>query len=90
MSDLTAFLHLIGPDGQLVAQHDKAPLDGFYPTSAWTPGTILTDTYALQLPATLAPGRYRLVAGWYDAATGERMLTEEGNDAAILAEWTVP
>ena len=90
VSDLTAFLHLIGPDGQLVAQHDKAPLDGFYPTSAWTPGTILTDTYALQLPATLAPGRYRLVAGWYDAATGERMLTEEGNDAAILAEWTVP
>ena len=44
----------------------------------------------LQLPDTLLPGRYRLDVGWYDATTGERVPTEEGDDAAILAEWTVP
>lgn len=89
-ADLTIFLHLIGPDGSLVAQHDKAPLDGFFPTSGWTLGTVLTDNYMLQLPDTLLPGRYRLDVGWYDATTGERVPTEEGDDAAILAEWTVP
>ena len=89
-ADLTAFVHLIGPDGSLVAQYDKTPLDGFYPTTGWTPETVLTDNYMLQLPDTLPPGRYRLDAGWYDAATGARVLTEEGNDAAVLAEWTAP
>ncbi|MCB0057758.1 MAG: glycosyltransferase family 39 protein [Caldilineaceae bacterium] len=89
-ADLTAFVHLIGPDGSLVAQHDKAPLDGFYPTTGWTPETVLAESYMLHLPDTLAPGSYRLDVGWYDAATGERALTEEGDNAAILAEWTVP
>lgn len=89
-ANLTAFVHLTGPDGSLVAQHDKAPLNGFYPTTGWTPETVLGDSYMLQLPDTLAPGSYRLDVGWYDAATGARVLTEEGNDAAILAEWAVP
>ncbi|MCW5845558.1 MAG: hypothetical protein KIT77_30170, partial [Caldilinea sp.] len=70
--------------------HDKAPLDGFYPTTGWTPETVLAESYMLHLPDTLAPGSYRLDVGWYDAATGERALTEEGDNAAILAEWTVP
>ena len=33
--DYTAFVHLLGPDGTLVAQADRAPEGGFYPTSAW-------------------------------------------------------
>ncbi len=89
-TDYTAFVQLIGPEETLVAQHDKAPLDGFYPTSHWTPGTLVTDDYALQLPETLPPGAYRLIAGWYDPATGERLRTTDGRDAVELAAWTVP
>jgi len=89
-ADLTVFVHLVGPDGSLAAQHDKIPLDGFFPTTGWTVGTVLTDQYTLQLPEILSPGSYRLVAGWYDAATGERVLTEDGSDGTLLGEWRVP
>lgn len=73
MRDYTVFLHLTGPDGQLAAQRDRPPLNGFYPTSRWQPGLPVRDRVELALPPELAPGTYRLVAGLYDAATAERL-----------------
>jgi 4-amino-4-deoxy-L-arabinose transferase-like glycosyltransferase len=88
-ANLTVFVHLLGPDGAIVAQTDRAPEGGFYPTGAWQPGEAVGDDYRLELPATLLPGRYRLVTGWYDPASGARVPTAGGEDGVELARWLV-
>lgn len=76
--DYTVFVHLLGPDGQLVAQHDHGPWwEVAIPTSTWQPGEKLRDRHALTLPAGLPPGQYRLQAGVYYWETLERLSVLE-------------
>jgi hypothetical protein len=78
--DYKVFVHLLGPDGLPVAQHDDEPVSWSYPTGAWRPGDYVRDEHPLTLPADLPRGDYRLVAGFYEPDTGERLsfLTEGG------------
>jgi 4-amino-4-deoxy-L-arabinose transferase-like glycosyltransferase len=73
-ADLVRFVHLLGPDGQLVAQQDTTPCQGGCPSSSWLPGEILVDRVELALPADLPPGSYTLAVGWYDAAAPAQRL----------------
>ncbi len=78
--------------GHLAAQHDKPPLDGFYPTSRWLPGQPIVDTFTLLVPETALPGEYTIYVGLYDLATGARLLGQAGDevrDAWPLAKITV-
>jgi hypothetical protein len=78
-TDYTAFVHLVGPDGALVAQMDKPPLQGFLPTSSWYPGQRVTDDFTLTLPADAAPGAYTLQTGFYDPMTLTRLpISQDG------------
>lgn len=63
--DYTIFLHLLGPDGNLVAQHDALPLDGLYPTSEWVVDDVFAHRATLQLPPNVPAGEYDLLAGMY-------------------------
>lgn len=65
----TGFVHLLDQDGRIVAQDDHVPQQGRRPTNTWLSGEVVEDDYELRLPADLAPGRYRLVVGLYDATT---------------------
>ena len=69
----TTFVHLVGPSGELAAQHDKQPLGGFFPSGAWQPGFAFVDDFVLTLPTALAPGDYTLYVGFYHPDTGERL-----------------
>ena len=69
----TFFVHLIGPDGQIVAQRDQPPLQGFYPSDRWLPGLAFQDSYSLTVATDAPPGQHRLLIGLYDPATGERL-----------------
>jgi len=85
------FVQLLNPEGQLVAQRDSQPLDGFRPTSTWRPGQDITDRYGLLLTDALPPGVYQLVVGMYDVETGQRLQvsvegTQTGADRILLAE----
>jgi hypothetical protein len=85
------FVQLLSPEGQLVAQRDSQPLDGFRPTSTWRPGREITDRYGLLLPDTLPPGAYQLVVGMYDGESGHRLKVsgkgiQAGADMILLAE----
>lgn len=53
--------------GNVVAQHDGPPLDGYSPTSTWMPDTLQLDVHRLSLPDTLPPGTYDLAVRvyWY-------------------------
>lgn len=86
----TVFLQLLNEQGELVTGWDSQPLGGLYPTNLWSPGEIIADTFRLPLPeAGLPPGVYRLIAGLYEAGTGQRAPREDGSDFALLAEFVV-
>ncbi len=87
--DLTLFAHLINEAGQAVAQHDKQPLDGQFPTTRWQSATQFTDQHVFQLPQALAPGAYRIALGFYDAATGERLPVAAGAADRAGAAWEI-
>jgi len=59
------FVHLLGPDGAVIAQHDGDPAGGFTPTSRWRSGELISDRHRVPLPAGLLPGEYGLRAGMY-------------------------
>lgn len=86
----TAFVHLLNPEGQLVAQNDVPPANGLYPTWAWQPGEVVLSYHRLALPAGLPPGEYSLLAGLYHPADGARLPVQNAdnqplpNDAAPI------
>ena len=67
------FLHLLSPNGELIAQHDLAPVGEFIPADAWTPGSTFRYPATLTLPDDLLPGDYRLTAGVYRWPDLERL-----------------
>jgi hypothetical protein len=85
--DYTMFAHLLDEQGAIVAQSDRAPEDGFYPTSQWDAGDLVADSYTLLLPNDLPSGPLQLVVGIYDPVTGQRALLETGDDALKIAAW---
>mgnify|MGYP007059382065 CR=1 FL=1 len=74
----STFVHLVGPDGQIVEQGDQWP--GGLPSSTWAAGQVIIDEYAIQLPDDTPPGTYQIVLGLYAAADGVRLpiVTEDG------------
>jgi 4-amino-4-deoxy-L-arabinose transferase-like glycosyltransferase len=78
------FVHLVGPDGNLIAQSDALPAGG-YGTEQWVEGEVVIDEHRLMLPPDLPPGDYRLRVGMYDPATGAR-LSAVGSGGERLAD----
>jgi hypothetical protein len=87
--DYHTFIHLLGPDGQIVAQADAPPMQGQYPTLFWQMDEELLDSYVLQVPADVPPGEYLLRIGLYELATGQRLLLENGDDGIQLTNLNV-
>jgi hypothetical protein len=89
------FVHLLDASGAIVAQSDAIPA-GDYATSRWLPQEVVIDLHRLNLPADLAPGAYRLVAGLYDPVENQRLVAHDAQDTALpsdqvpLGTWTYP
>jgi hypothetical protein len=64
-SNYKSFVHLLGGDGQVVAQHDGDPGGGYTPTTRWMPGEVIPDRHRLMLPEGAADGALGLRAGMY-------------------------
>jgi len=91
--DWHEFLHLEGPS-TAVSLGDGPPRSGQYPTWAWTNGEKIVESWQAQIPANLAPGNYRIVAGFYNPVSGNRLaLTQDGSDvpdgSAVLLRFSV-
>ena len=67
------FTHLVGPDGQIVAQLDAEPQGYALPTSEWRPGQRLVDDYEITIPDDAPPGEYELAIGMYSVESMERL-----------------
>jgi hypothetical protein len=92
--DLSIFLHLLNPAGELIWQDDGAADHGDRPTWSWSPDETIIDPHTVVLPSDLPEGEFVLTAGLYDWQTGERLpvyrsdgtrLTEDRVSLAALA-----
>jgi len=64
------FVHALDANGKILAQADRLPQNGNYPTSIWSAGEMIRDEYVLRVPI---QSSYRLALGLYRADTGERL-----------------
>jgi hypothetical protein len=69
--DYTVFVHALDANGEIIAQVDRQPQNGNYPTSLWDAGEQIRDDYALTIPA--GTNAQRIIVGLYRAETGERL-----------------
>jgi hypothetical protein len=78
-TDLTAFVHLLGPDGAQVAGFDQGPGGERFPTHYWQAGDRVAQTLALTPPASTPDGVYPLWIGVYVAGSGgaDRLTVQE-------------
>lgn len=88
LGDYTVFLHLFDDAGTRLAQDDDPPRAGYWPTSHWRPGEVVTSTHTLALPAALPAGSYRLGTGMYDPATGQRLFAYRP-DGSEWRDWVI-
>lgn len=80
--DYIGFMHLIGPDGRLVAQDDHELGRGFYRSNFWRPDQVIRERYELTLPGDIPPGDYRLAAGAYSFPSLERLAVRSASAPA--------
>ncbi|MCS7002471.1 MAG: hypothetical protein NZ518_06450, partial [Dehalococcoidia bacterium] len=76
----TVFVHLVTPDGRLIANQDGPPASGAAPTRSWLPGEIVVDEKAVTPPS---DGPVLIRVGFYDNVSGRR-ATIDGRDAIDL------
>ena len=75
----TGFIHLIAPDGKLVAQDDHELGRGFYRTLFWQPNEVIREKYTLALPKDAPAGDYVLSVGAYRFPSFERLVVRSSN-----------
>ncbi len=78
------FVHLLDASGNIVTQHDGTPASSDWPTTAWPPGSLVTDVHTLTLPAASGPGPFRLAVGAYDPVSGQRLPVAGSADGRLL------
>jgi hypothetical protein len=83
LGDYHVLVHLVHDSGVTVAQADKQPRAGDWPTWAWEPGQTVTDTYRLLLPASAPPGEYTIYVGLYRLSDFARLPISDAQ-AAVL------
>ena len=81
----TVFVHLLGDDGRLLAQHDGIPVFGASPTWSWQPGQKVLDRHDLVVPASAHAEGARLLVGIYESQSVVRQHWTDGQDAVELA-----
>jgi hypothetical protein len=87
--DLSIFLHLLDPAGELIWQDDGAADHGDRPTWSWSPDETIVDPHTVVLPWDLPEGEFALTTGLYDWQTGERLPVYR-SDGTRLTEDRVP
>jgi hypothetical protein len=91
-TDITVFAHVYDGSGQLRAQADGYPLLGLSPPLRWQAGDLVHDIRYVTLPDDLKDQDYTVAVGWYDTASGTRLLAsdEQGRPLAQDAVQIIP
>jgi len=82
--DHNRFVHVVGPDGRTIGQHDGPPLAGTYPTDRWRAGETVWEPIAVRLADDAPSGvEATVLAGWYDWRDGARLGVPGRDEAAV-------
>ena len=81
---MTLRLELMRPDGRGIILSNSQPADGRYPFHQWTTPQFIIDHQTPRLPATLAPGSYRLQMRLLDGAD-QTLFTADLGELELLA-----
>ncbi len=84
------FVHLVDPEGHILAQDDREPGQGEHPTTSWLAGETITDPHTLSFPITDHPGPYGLEVGLYDPITGRRVPFVDETGRIVTDHITLP
>jgi hypothetical protein len=88
------FIHLTPATDptKLIAQADGAPGPTSRPTLTWAvPSEVLvSDAFALTIPANIPPGVYNLTIGLYNPVSGQRLTTTIGNEWLLTTITVAP
>jgi 4-amino-4-deoxy-L-arabinose transferase-like glycosyltransferase len=71
--DATTFVHLTEAESNSLAQVDRQPLDGRFPTSYWIPGQVVVDVIQFSLTSNTYSGPLTLNVGMYTWPSLERL-----------------
>jgi len=82
-------LHLVDEQNQPVATFDFQPFDGRRPLTDWPMGQTIRETRTIELPPTLIPGKYRLLAGLYQPNTLNRLPISQGGTGELMTLTTI-
>jgi hypothetical protein len=69
----SAFVHLVGADGEIIAQYDHLPLNSYYPMLAWPVGVDQRDATTLDLPQDASLEGAWLAVGMYNLGSMRRL-----------------
>jgi hypothetical protein len=85
VKDWSFFVHLVRPDGVIVAQQDDYPGRGTVATSDLPSGHAWQERIFVSVPeAAYTPGELEARAGWYYPGTGERLRLDDGSEMVAL------
>ncbi len=76
--NLTVFTQFSDPGGRVWGQYDNPPGAGWYPTTLWQPGEVVSDDYLIQLDPATPAGELRLRVGLYHPDTLARIPVVDG------------
>lgn len=83
--DYVVFVQLLGADGRMIAQSDRAPAGGTRPTRGWLASEIIADHHELDLSGAGDLSGATLIVGLYDPETGRRVpITASPSDYVLL------
>ncbi len=86
-ADYRVLIQMRDGQGGIASQMEGEPFGGAYPTSIWSSGEQVPDSYRVDITA-LPAGDYEVYAGLIDP-DGSRLLTTEGQDAVIIGRVTI-
>ncbi len=84
-SNWSIFVHVISPEGIIIAQRDVYPGGGLLATSDLESGYSWENQIAVYIPeTTFAPMTIDVRLGWYNHLTGERMTLPDSTDTVSI------
>ena len=81
--DYTMFIHVVGPEDDILVQEDRLLEHNQLTTSQWRPGELVKNEHALRIPADAEPGEYTVIVGAYYWETGERLAVWDAHGRRI-------
>ncbi len=89
--DYALFVHILTPDGVIVAQRDAYPGRGLMATRDLPAGRTWRNPIAVYLPPTLHTDvTLDVRLGWFNLSSGARLVLSDGEETLSLGQMSVP